>query len=152
MIRRPPRSTRTDTLFPYTTLFRSAFDLAIHDQDIKLAERIAGIEGFEIILGAEHILSARLTLAARDRAHRIEPARDRRDKAFLRLHVGRDRSEHRRLLLVRAIGAPEALDRGIGLPSRLEQIMDASPLVLRPEIGMIGAARSAGFREDKDAL
>src|SRR3546814_12364163 len=27
MIRRPPRSTRTDTLFPYTTLFRSLFGL-----------------------------------------------------------------------------------------------------------------------------
>src|SRR3546814_5377448 len=27
MIRRPPRSTRTDTLFPYTTLFRSAAQL-----------------------------------------------------------------------------------------------------------------------------
>src|SRR3546814_4416920 len=27
MIRRPPRSTRTDTLFPYTTLFRSPSDL-----------------------------------------------------------------------------------------------------------------------------
>src|SRR3546814_5256191 len=27
MIRRPPRSTRTDTLFPYTTLFRSHFDI-----------------------------------------------------------------------------------------------------------------------------
>src|SRR3546814_6566889 len=26
MIRRPPRSTRTDTLFPYTTLFRSEAD------------------------------------------------------------------------------------------------------------------------------
>src|SRR3546814_15241912 len=26
MIRRPPRSTRTDTLFPYTTLFRSTTD------------------------------------------------------------------------------------------------------------------------------
>src|SRR3546814_5688724 len=26
MIRRPPRSTRTDTLFPYTTLFRSLLD------------------------------------------------------------------------------------------------------------------------------
>src|SRR3546814_3235256 len=25
MVRRPPRSTRTDTLFPYTSLFRSAF-------------------------------------------------------------------------------------------------------------------------------
>src|SRR3546814_9911171 len=30
MIRRPPRSTRTDTLFPYTTLFRS-LDQAIVD-------------------------------------------------------------------------------------------------------------------------
>src|SRR3546814_4439760 len=30
MIRRPPRSTRTDTLFPYTTLFRSRFEVR-HD-------------------------------------------------------------------------------------------------------------------------
>src|SRR3546814_376707 len=33
MIRRPPRSTRTDTLFPYTTLFRSRlilFDDVVH--------------------------------------------------------------------------------------------------------------------------
>src|SRR3546814_3772279 len=30
MIRRPPRSTRTDTLFPYTTRFRS-FQLAVQD-------------------------------------------------------------------------------------------------------------------------
>src|SRR3546814_14023975 len=31
MIRRPPRSTRTDTLFPYTTLFRSTPDpVALH--------------------------------------------------------------------------------------------------------------------------
>src|SRR3546814_1751005 len=29
MIRRPPRSTRTDTLFPYTTLFRSRFGPAL---------------------------------------------------------------------------------------------------------------------------
>src|SRR3546814_6127932 len=28
MIRRPPRATRTDTLFPYTTLFRSVGELA----------------------------------------------------------------------------------------------------------------------------
>src|SRR3546814_11876061 len=31
MIRRPPRSTRTDTLFPYTTLFRSPRDRALAD-------------------------------------------------------------------------------------------------------------------------
>src|SRR3546814_12232521 len=29
MIRRPPRSTRTDTLFPYTTLFRSQIALKV---------------------------------------------------------------------------------------------------------------------------
>src|SRR3546814_19494337 len=35
MIRRPPRSTRTDTLFPYTTLFRShlLLDLRGHHDD-----------------------------------------------------------------------------------------------------------------------
>src|SRR3546814_9907356 len=32
MLRRPPRSTRTDTLFPYTTLFRSGHDTALADQ------------------------------------------------------------------------------------------------------------------------
>src|SRR3546814_17193827 len=31
MIRRPPRSTRTDTLFPYTTLFRSSSCAGPHD-------------------------------------------------------------------------------------------------------------------------
>src|SRR3546814_21027522 len=36
MIRRPPRSTRTDTLFPYTTLFRSGF--------IKLKETKLGYD------------------------------------------------------------------------------------------------------------
>src|SRR3546814_3427814 len=35
MIRRPPRSTRTDTLFPYTTLFRS--DEARLDQAVRSA-------------------------------------------------------------------------------------------------------------------
>src|SRR3546814_7267943 len=34
MIRRPPRSTRTDTLFPYTTLFRSA----IKDVNLSIKE------------------------------------------------------------------------------------------------------------------
>src|SRR3546814_5661879 len=32
MIRRPPRSTRTDTLFPYTTLFRSHWRIAVSIQ------------------------------------------------------------------------------------------------------------------------
>src|SRR3546814_4532088 len=42
MIRRPPRSTRTDTLFPYTTLFRSE------------ATRRVGVDLVEGFVGAEY--------------------------------------------------------------------------------------------------
>src|SRR3546814_19153953 len=35
MIRRPPRSTRTDTLFPYTTLFRSRVGIANAAQRLR---------------------------------------------------------------------------------------------------------------------
>src|SRR3546814_3416120 len=50
MIRRPPRSTRTDTLFPYTTLFRSIFgrradlELDLHHADAGLGHAIAVID------------------------------------------------------------------------------------------------------------
>src|SRR3546814_11523575 len=44
MIRRPPRSTRTDTLFPYTTLFRSAaiplLHLALLDRRVPVGQRV----------------------------------------------------------------------------------------------------------------
>src|SRR3546814_15347074 len=38
IVRRPPRSTRTDTLFPYTTLFRSRIDVLTGDMRKGLAE------------------------------------------------------------------------------------------------------------------
>src|SRR3546814_2894603 len=54
MIRRPPRSTRTDTLFPYTTLFRSGdghlarrIIAAIEDVGDRMAAHRAGIPGLE---------------------------------------------------------------------------------------------------------
>src|SRR3546814_1606481 len=40
MIRRPPRSTRTDTLFPYTTLFRSPQDDELLRAKLKQAVAI----------------------------------------------------------------------------------------------------------------
>src|SRR3546814_20577481 len=43
MIRRPPRSTRTDTLFPYTTLFRSNYALLLFREG-KRAEAMPLIE------------------------------------------------------------------------------------------------------------
>src|SRR3546814_5391391 len=39
MIRRPPRSTRTDTLFPYTTLFRSTDEEAFRVSDVENRSR-----------------------------------------------------------------------------------------------------------------
>src|SRR3546814_11352124 len=45
MIRRPPRSTRTDTLFPYTTLFRSEW------QDAAEARQADPQEGEEQLAG-----------------------------------------------------------------------------------------------------
>src|SRR3546814_5596188 len=46
MIRRPPRSTRTDTLFPYTTLFRS--------------QSLIGLTGFGRLLGPRERLDEAL--------------------------------------------------------------------------------------------
>src|SRR3546814_11930979 len=48
MIRRPPRSTRTDTLFPYTTLFRSyvAEDNPVRVIEVFIDELDLGALGF----------------------------------------------------------------------------------------------------------
>src|SRR3546814_2329322 len=43
MIRRPPRSTRTDTLFPYTTLFRSGVLGEDSGQSALLAEKLMAL-------------------------------------------------------------------------------------------------------------
>src|SRR3546814_3158174 len=61
MIRRPPRSTRTDTLFPYTTLFRSFnLDDALRDENS---------EAMAILVGATPVgfyrLDFRTTIVAR---------------------------------------------------------------------------------------
>src|SRR3546814_9182720 len=52
MIRRPPRSTRTDTLFPYTTLFRSKDESEVAEPDDVVCEfkLLAGPRG-ELGLG-----------------------------------------------------------------------------------------------------
>src|SRR3546814_6892856 len=39
MIRRPPRSTRTDTLFPYTTLFRSQDHITLEMAPLEIRHR-----------------------------------------------------------------------------------------------------------------
>src|SRR3546814_2600284 len=85
MIRRPPRSTRTDTLFPYTTLFRAARSRAAGAVDVSR---------FAVGKGAPAAGKAR-----RGGAHRHAGQRDRRRRraALRRTHrrahraVGRGR-------------------------------------------------------------
>src|SRR3546814_6632167 len=69
MIRRPPRSTRTDTLFPYTTLFRSALHapgVREGPQDVEgggdaeVAARRPGVAHGRVVAGGEAEPDARL--------------------------------------------------------------------------------------------
>src|SRR3546814_6818644 len=104
MIRRPPRSTRTDTLFPYTTLFRSILVEVVHvllvdrahgdDHDLngraggkvphlaelggiveEIVEGLAGIEAFEMLLGdLERLVDALLDRDGRHDDHEFGEA------------------------------------------------------------------------------
>src|SRR3546814_18502761 len=64
MIRRPPRSTRTDTLFPYTSLFRSTvvgmiqMFLGILDHGIGDVNQLAGGIGKALICTAAGMIVA----------------------------------------------------------------------------------------------
>src|SRR3546814_11287910 len=98
MIRRPPRAKRTDTLFPYTTLFRSYHDLLREARIIDVNDRamrlVGGNRGRGRMIGqpvadfwpagnrkalAEMIVAA-ANHAERDRASTRQLASDRSDK------------------------------------------------------------------------
>src|SRR3546814_4885707 len=66
MIRRPPRSTRTDTLFPYTTLFRSRLEIGVVDPAVihpQLRRQIAD-RGFILTADVELVLRRSRQLVA----------------------------------------------------------------------------------------
>ena len=84
-------------------LQRASIHLSGIEQRVELAQGGAGIDGFEIVLGAEQPLAAGLALPLGDRAQRVEPSRDRGQEALLGLDIGRDRPEQRRLRLVGAV-------------------------------------------------
>src|SRR3546814_9057688 len=70
MIRRTPRSTRTDTLFPYTTLFRSVAVHAAFEADDDQSEHARTHRG------AEHVERLVMTDAV---GQRLVPDHDRQD-------------------------------------------------------------------------
>src|SRR3546814_1248413 len=63
MIRRPPRSTRTDTLFPYTTLFRSVQKPAVsglHGPNVLINISFAHHLSFSLDMRSDHVRLYRL--------------------------------------------------------------------------------------------
>src|SRR3546814_2080614 len=75
MIRRPPRSTRTDTLFPYTTLFRSV----VHDD--RAVDFRQETLGGPRILGDDRVgVAARMRIDMRKRAGKAVDHGDRDDR------------------------------------------------------------------------
>src|SRR3546814_8984987 len=74
MIRRPPRSTRTDTLFPYTTLFRSNFECHRHVYDFVQSEQTSAIIWSR---GLPYLILDRIlvTNTARRSFHSVRPFR-----------------------------------------------------------------------------
>src|SRR3546814_14607490 len=72
MIRRPPRSTRTDTLFPYTTLFRSVDGIAGH---VIIAARTEQPRIIEAIAPGAAPAAAPAPSAVEERVRRAEAGR-----------------------------------------------------------------------------
>src|SRR3546814_8770694 len=92
MVRRPPRSTRTDTLFPYTTLFRSV-ELRPHRTAIGAEhadlDEVAGLDVRRQIEGPRHmveVVAGRPVEAERRQllARRFAQQRDRKAPADMR--------------------------------------------------------------------
>src|SRR3546814_14184058 len=125
MIRRPPRSTRTDTLFPYTTLFRS------HRHQVVELEHEADVVAAPLRqLAGAHAVDARavdLDLAAAGRVQPADPveqgglARTRgtpqRDEVAL-VDVQVQAVPHGDLLRAPVVGLCGVRDRNQGWPGR----------------------------------
>src|SRR3546814_16977596 len=90
MIRRPPRSTRTDTLFPYTTLFRSLQELHHLLDATGLDQRALGgehllVDAEEVEVGADEIHHG----IDGEAAHRRQPLGLRRVVPLVAVEIGR---------------------------------------------------------------
>src|SRR3546814_18969500 len=94
MIRRPPRSTRTDTLFPYTTLCRSRAAAVAHDhrdQALALVET-EHARGFRSVVVQLHAPGDRFAVEGQ-----FDALLGRKEHAFAFLLQHAPRSEERRV-------------------------------------------------------
>src|SRR3546814_329224 len=140
MIRLPPRSTRTDTLFPYTTLFRSGVDLELVALG-GVVTAIAGIgddageTGADLRLGGGDDLGERMTVIGVARQ-----GGDMGDELAALAAINRRRHAHLDAELIGPVGFPlaDAFDLGgmerIDLGATLAPVLsvDAAGEMQRP--------------------
>src|SRR3546814_2675506 len=88
MIRRPPRSTRTDTLFPYTTLFRSHRETTSNG----FASTCGGRPSVLVVA----VDPARMSICPHRLSPTLSTAGDDRSRAHLRRSSSRPQTVHRR--------------------------------------------------------
>src|SRR3546814_3705746 len=113
MIRRPPRSTRPDTPFPYTPLFRSALAIQAHD-------RAVGADHRETVVIMRPVLFEE---AGRDRNLVLRGERPHRGDAGM--VGGRARGREQRLFLdLAVIGAFEKLGGQADLRALCRRCLD----------------------------
>src|SRR3546814_8709548 len=130
MLRRPPRSTRTDTLFPYTTLFRSGrLARARRSDDGQRPARRNGeadpVQYLPLRIVTEmHMVEAhlaRLDMQHR-RARRVGNLRLRVDQPVHRLHVDQPLPD-RPIDHAQQVQRPEKLARSEEHTSELQSLM-----------------------------
>src|SRR3546814_11816570 len=107
MIRRPPRSTRTDTLFPYTTLFRSPHQSGLYQASIDVKSYGVGQWRGEPKSGRVLSKSRPEKWAGMKTTRKRYPHKPSRTAAW---RHGRDKVPHRSILTPCESGASCALD------------------------------------------
>src|SRR3546814_8496294 len=98
MIRRPPRSTRTDTLFPYTTLFRSHALVPFVVRPRRIDELRARNQFMDPVAGAPRMAEVADAVAMDQHRHLQAHEIIRRHAGYrqrLRWHIGERPALHR---------------------------------------------------------
>ena len=135
-----------------------ARNVAAPQRDVELAQRHLGVGALQIVAGPEQggVAAAhgglRIALSPGDGAEAVETPGDGGDEPPLALHIRGDGAEQGGRGLVRSMGAAQSLDRLVGPPARLQQVMDTPRGIAAAEIGVIAAPGAAGHGEDEDAF
>src|SRR3546814_4268800 len=165
MIRRPPRSTRTDTLFPYTTLFRSLFQdeppdrtvvrVGFRPDDEDVGDRRIGdphlcafeaIAAFDLLGARTHArgVAARVGFGQAETADQFAAGKTGQEALFLLLAaIGVDRVHHERALhrTGRAIARIDALD--LARDQAIADVLEPRPAIFgRDQIGRAHVGRA----------